>query len=199
MINPSVRLRVWKSQLEANDFPAICVFSGEPADAWWKFRAHSTYMWATPILLLLLLLVVGFVVDGPLLYLLARRATGRLPVKSKYARRLSRVTWISAAVLGVAVLMFIAASSTHITGNVALDLLAAVALFTSLPVAIVGLAGVQLGLQLLWNPLAPQGRVLKRQPGDPDSIVVISNLHPAFVAAAQAMYSARSALPQNSK
>lgn len=198
MVNPSVRLRVWASQLAADDFPPVCVYSGEPADAWWKFRPFSTYVWARPFLFLLLLFVVGFVVDGPLAYLLARRASGHLPMQSKYARRLRMLPRVSAAILAAGVVMLVAALHAPLN-NVVLGL-AGILAFTVAPIVIlIGLLGVQLGLQVAWNPMAPRARVYKRRPGDPDRIVEISNVHPAFVAAAQAMYSSRSALPPKSK
>lgn len=198
MVNPSVRLRVWASQLAKDDFPRVCVYSGEPADAWWWFRPFTTFKWAVPFLFLLLLLVVGFVVTGPLGYLLARRAGGHLPMKAVYARRLWLLPRVSAAILAAGVAIFVAALHAPLD-NVVLGLAGIVALTLSPIVILIGLLGVQLGLQVAWNPLAPRGKVFARKPGDPDRIVEISNVHPAFVAAAQAMYSGRSPHPGESK
>ena len=198
MISPSVKLQVWASQLAADDFPRVCVYSGEPADSWWWFRPFTTYRWARPFLLLLLLFVVGFVLTGPLGYVLSTRAGGHLPMKAMYARRLWLVPRVSAAILGVGVLMFIVGLQAPV-GNVVLGLAGVFVLFTSPVVILAGLIGVQIGLQVAWNPLAPRGRILARKPGDPDRIVEISNVHPAFVAAAQAMYAARAPHATESK
>lgn len=198
MVNPSVRLRVWASQLAANDFPAVCVFSGEPADAWWWFRPYTTYKWARPVFVLLGLLVIGLVLIGPLGYVLSRRAGGHLPMKAMYARRLWLLPRVSAAILAAGVVMLVAALQAPLN-NVVLGL-AGVLVFSVSPIVIlIGLTGLQIGLQVAWNPLAPWGKLLERKPGDPDSIVEISNVHPAFVAAAQAMYSGRSPHPGESK
>ena len=198
MISPSVKLQVWASQLAADDFPQVCVYSGEPADSWWWFRPFTTYRWARPILLLLLLFVVGFVLTAPLGYVLATRAGGHLPMKAIYARRLWLVPRVSAAILGVGVLMLIVGLQAPID-NLLLGLAGVLLVFTSIFVILVGLIGVQIGLQVAWNPLAPRGRILKRKPGDPDALIEISNGHPVFVAAAQAMYAARIAHPTESK
>ena len=190
---------MWASQLANDDFPPVCVYSGEPADAWWWFRPFTTYRWAAPFLFLLLLLVIGFVVTGPLAYLLARRAGGHLPMKAMYARRLWMLPRVSAAILAAGVVMLVAALHAPLNNNVVVGL-AGILAFTVSPILIlIGLFGVELGLQVLWNPLAPRGRVFAQKSGDPDRIVEISNVHPAFVAAAQAMYSGRSPYPGESK
>ncbi|HEV2415450.1 MAG TPA: hypothetical protein VGX27_11620 [Candidatus Dormibacteraeota bacterium] len=199
MVNPSVRLRVWASQLANDDFPPVCVYSGEPADAWWRIRLFTPYRWAVPLVFLSLLLVIGFVIGGALGYLLARRVSGHLPMRAQYARRLWMLPRVSAAILAAGVVMLVAALHAPPLNNVVLGL-AGILAFTVSPIFIlIGLLGVQIGLQVAWNPLAPRGKVFARKPGDPDRIVEISNVHPAFVAAAQAMYSARSPHPGESK
>lgn len=143
--------------------------------------------------------MIGLVLGGPLGYLLARRASGRLPMKAKYARRLRRVTPVSLVVVGVGVLMLVLGFVLPTTGVLVLELAGILLISTSLLVLFVGVAGVEMGLQVLWNPLAPRGRVFERKPGDPDRIVEIWNVHPAFVAAAQAMYSGRTPHTEESK
>ena len=174
------------------------MYSGEPADSWWWFRPFTTYRWARPFLLLLILFIVGFVLTGPLAYVLATRAGGHLPMKAVYARRLWLVPRVSAAILGIGVLMFVVGLQAPI-GNVVLGLAGVFLVFTSPIVILAGLIGVQIGLQVAWNPLAPRGRIFKRKPGDPDAIVEISNVHPAFVVAAQQMYAARAPHSAESK
>ena len=119
-------------------------------------------------------------------------------MKAVYARRLWLLPRVSAGILAAGVVMLVAALHAPLN-NVVLGLAGILALTVSPIVILIGLLGVQLGLQVAWNPLAPRGRVFTRKPGDPDRIVEISNLHPAFVAAAQAMYSSRSPHPGESK
>ena len=148
--------------------------------------------------MLLLLFGVGFVLTGPLGYVLSRRAGGHLPMKAKYARRLSMVPWISAAILALGVVMALAGLLMPID-NLALGLVGVLLLSASIFVLLVGVVGLQIGLQVAWNPLAPRDRIFERKPGDADRIIEISNVHPAFVAAAQQMYAARSPRLEQSK
>jgi hypothetical protein len=183
LINPNVRVNVWASQLAANDFPPVCVYSGAPAETWWKFRAHTPYRWAIPLLFLLILMGIGLVLSPLIAYVLGRRASGYLPMKTIYARRLSTVTWVSGGLIGLGALIGLVTLIALSSGNLTLEIFVPLLALTSVIVLLIGWTGVQIGLQIGWNPFAPRGRVHERRPGDPDRIVEIYNVHPAFVEA----------------
>jgi hypothetical protein len=199
LINYQSRLRVWSSQFEAGDFPAICVVSGKPAETWRKFRFFGAPIWSFAFLLLIAC-GIGFFVAGPLVFLVSRRASGRLPLTKQADRWFSAVIWVSAVLASVGVLM-------TITGFLGMNVglhetnpfigLIGVLLLSLGPIALVaGAVGIQIGIQVgMVNPLGPRGKVLKRQPADPDRIVELFNVHPAFVEAAQRMYAERSPDP----
>lgn len=194
-----MKLRVWASQLEASDFPPVCVFSGEAAETWWKLRARRPYLWALPFLILLILCGIGLVVSPPLGYLLSDRVTGHVPVKAKYLRRLRLLVGLSIAIIAIGVVIGVAGVLAAAGHNYSVAVFAPLLLTVGLLAVLMGITGVEIGLQLSWNPLAPRARVLKRRPEDPDRIVELFHLHPAFVFAASQMYAQRSAHSSGSK
>lgn len=136
-----MKLRVWASQLEASDFPPVCVFSGEAAETWWKLRARRPYLWALPFLILLILCGIGLVVSPPLGYLLSDRVTGHVPVKAKYLRRLRLLVGLSIAIIAIGVVIGVAGVLAAAGHNYSVAVFAPLLLTVGLLAVLMGISG----------------------------------------------------------
>ena len=109
---------MWSSQLAANDFPPVCAMTGAPAETWRKFRFSTFPSWAVALLPLICLGLLPLFLG---LYLVSRRASGRLPLTRASSRRVALASWIPAVlilgsfVLGFAALVVLGATSSSTT------------------------------------------------------------------------------------
>ena len=120
----------------------------------------------------------------PLAYLVSPRASGRLPLTKASARSFHTLTTISIIVTVLAIAMW---SVALILGYGVRGLEASYAslllFMVGFLVLVVGLLGLDVSLQMTVPLMGPRGRVMNKQPGQHDRLVVLSNLHPAFVEA----------------
>lgn len=107
--------------------------------------------------------------------LTARRAAGYLPLTKDSAKKLRVLTWGTAGLVPLAVLLWVVAAFVQ-SGTAAFALV--VFGFAAILVGVIGLAVVR-------RTYAPTGKVLEQQPGHYQSLVELNNVHPAFVAAVQ--------------
>jgi hypothetical protein len=166
--------------------------SGQPAETRRVFRFATAPGWATAFLFLMCI-GVGFFISGPLVFLVSRRARGYLPLTQASNRRLGRMLPVSAAVLAAGAVICVASGLLG-TSRDPLANLAALLLFSlGLLLVLFGFTGLQIGLQTLRPLFGPTGKVLRAQPGQPETSIELRNVHPAFVAAVQQMDAARMA------
>lgn len=167
--------------------------TGAPAETWRKFRFATPPWWALSFLLLICV-GIGFVVSIPLAYLVARRASGRLPLTHRSKRRLELPMRAAIVILALCALVWIIAviafTRPYDPASPTPQLIGLVSFNLGLVAFVFGAVLVQLGLQLGRIPFGPGAIVMRQLPGQPDRQVELIRLHPAFVAAVQQMQSA---------
>jgi hypothetical protein len=99
-------VQVWSSQLAANDFPPVCAMTGAPAETSHKFSFSTTPAWAVALLPLVCLGLLPLFLG---LYLVSRRASGRLPLTRASRRRVALGSWIPAGLILISLLLGFAA------------------------------------------------------------------------------------------
>lgn len=162
------KVLVWQSQLAANDFPPVCAMTGQQAEAWRKFRFSTAPGYA-------------FWFGALLAAAMARRASGYLPLTKKSVRNLRLATWLAASLIPLAVVFWIIAAIVQSD--------TAIFVFLMLGFAVL-LVGV-IALLIVRRTYGPTGKVLEPQPGYNQSLVELSNVHPAFVTAVQQLQQMR--------
>ena len=170
-------VKVWQTQLMRNDFPPVCAMTGAPAEMWRKFTFTNTPAWA-----------FMFGAIGAAAF--SRRVSGYLPLTKRSSQRITRVRWLFAGFIPLAVLLWIAAAiaapadqtdSTRNTIAGVLLLLGVVALLVAL-----------VGLVVARSSFGPTARIMERR-GQPEPLIELRRVHPAFVAAVQQHQQARAA------
>ena len=143
--------------------------TGAPAETWRRFTFSTSPPWA-------------FWIGGLLLSaILARRASGYLPLTRASATRLNAVNWTFAGLILLAFLMWIVAA---IVNSVAGDQTSSPAIGALLIIAgaVVLLIGI-IGLLIARQVYGPTGRVLEQQYGQYEPVVELRRVHPNFVVA----------------
>jgi len=158
--------------------------TGLPAETRRRFRFFRAPEWST-IFLLLMCVGVGFLLSGILIFLVARKVTGFLPLTSESSRRLSLVRMISLALMGVALALLSGAAVLSAAREPLAQLAALLLLSLGLIAFLFGFTGLQIGLQVLKPLFGPTAVVLPRQPRNSETWLELRNVHPAFVAAVQ--------------
>jgi hypothetical protein len=161
------RVLVWQSQLARNDFPPVCAMSGEPAETWRKFTFTSAPPWA-------------FWVGGLLLsYVLARRASGYLPLTRASEKLLKAPNWPVIAFAAIGGVLWVMAIVVGLVagGN---DTGSGVAVWAWL------FGGwsffvVLIAFLLTNRGYGPSGKVLEQQFGQYEPLVELERVHPKFV------------------
>jgi len=169
-------VQVWQSQLVANDFPPVCAMTGAPAEMWRKFTFTNTPAWA-----------FMFGAIGAAAF--SSRVSGYLPLTRQASKRITRVRWLFGGLIPLAIVFWVAgviavpAGDDTIRATIAgvLFLLGFAALFVGL-----------LGILLARNYLGPGARIIDRG-GQPQPLIELRRVHPAFVAAVQQLQQARAA------
>ena len=193
---PPGRVVVPATQFAAGDFPAICAMTGLPAETRRRFRFFRAPGWSFAFVFLICA-GVGFLISGLLIFLVSDKVSGYLPLTSASARRLGLLMRVSVAIVGVALVMLIAAAFLATTGESLAQLASVLLVSTGLPVFLLGFTGLQFGLQVLKPVYGPTALVLPRDAMHPDRWIELRNVHPAFVAAVQQQHAARTAQGQS--
>jgi hypothetical protein len=188
------RVTVLASQLAAGDFPPVCAMSGAPAETWGKFRFSTPPAWAVVFVFLICAAGIGFFVTIPLTYLVSRHATGTLPLTRASVRKLGLPLRIGipATVVG-AILLLIA--FTTVTPNPIVGVLHVFAVNLGALALVAGVVLVEIGLQLGQSLIGPRARIMRRDPGQTETLVELRRVHPTFVAAVTEMQQTRGAAP----
>jgi len=178
------RVVVWASQLKNKDLPHVCAVTGAPADSWYRVRFKTVPAWAEASHGLEL---TQFALLAPVLEeVTMRRARGYLPVTRHTRRRLLVVNWGVFGFLPLTLLLWVAAGI--VAGNVGTQSAFVGALVLAGIVTI--LAGL-IGLIGILPLVGPRGKVFARQRGQPDNVVELFHVHPAFVTSVQQWQIAR--------
>ena len=175
-------VQIWRSELQANDFPPVCAMTGQPAETWRKFRFVTAPAWVW-VFLILLLTGIGLVLIFILMRVASRTAAGRLPLTRGASNTLRNA---NLAGIGLAILWLALWIAAFAAGNSSFSGLGFFLGFLVIFTLVV--------YWLLVLPrFGPKGKVLAIAPGQWQSIVVLSRVHPAFVAAVQQHQQARAA------
>jgi hypothetical protein len=159
--------------------------TGAPADTWRKFRFNSPPAWAV-VFVFLICVGIGFFVSIPLSYLVSRRAGGRLPLTHRSKRLLELPKRAGIAVLALSAVLWIitavAATRPYDVANPWPQLIGLVFFNIALITLVLGVVLLE-GAVLARFPFGPGAKVMNQMPGQPDRIVELVRVHPAFVAA----------------
>jgi len=168
--------------------------TGAPAETWRKFRFSTTPAWAL-LFLLLICIGIGFFVSLPLAYLAGRHASGSLPLSHSSKRLLEIPKWVGVASLAFWaidwILAAIAFSLQHDPTNPTAALASLLLFYLGLPGLVLGVVLLEIAFQLGTLPYGPRAKVRKQEPGQPDRVVELLRVHPAFVAAVLEMQKSR--------
>jgi hypothetical protein len=168
--------------------------TGEPAETSRRFRFSTAPLWALAFLFLICI-GIGFFVSLPLAYLVGRHASGSLPVTRASNRLLEIPKWVGAASIAFWALDWILAAITfslqHDPTNPTAALASLFLFYLGLSALALGVVLLEIGFQLGALPYGPRARVRKQEPGQPDRVVELLRLHPAFVAAVLEMQKSR--------
>jgi hypothetical protein len=172
--------------------------TGEPAETWRTFRFSTAPQWALAFVFLICL-GIGFFISIPLSYVVSRRASGRMPLTHKSKRLLELPMKGAIVILVVAAILWIitviAFTRPYDAAN-PWPQLAGIVLFNSgLLAFVLGAVLLQIGLQLGRPLFGPRGKVMEQEPGQPDRLVELQRVHPAFVRAVLEMQRSRGAGP----
>ncbi len=169
-------VQVWQSQLVANDFPPVCAMTGAPAEMWRKFTFTNTPAWA------FLFGAIGAAA-------FSSRVSGYLPLTRQASKRITTIRWVFAGVAAAAVLFWIAGGVVLPSGDDQTRSTIAGVLFLLGFVAFI--AGI-LGILLARSYYGPSARIIDRG-RQPQPLIELRRVHPAFVAAVQQLQQARAA------
>jgi hypothetical protein len=166
--------------------------TGAPAETWRKFRFATPPWWALGFLILICV-GIGVVVSIPLAYLVARRASGSLPLTYRSRRRVELPRRAAIVILALSALLWIltviAFTRPYDPANPTPQLIGLVLFNLGLVTFAFGAVLLQIGLQLGRIPFGPGAIVMRRLPGHSDRQVELIRVHPAFVAAVRQMQS----------
>jgi hypothetical protein len=177
---------IWSTDLKLGHLPAICVKTGEPADASVKFRFVTLPSWANA-LYLLLLTGVGLLIVFIIMRLVSRIESGRLPYVRAVANRIRLWRWVRVAtIVGIPVLLI--AAIVSLGGDTTIAALVWSAFLADL------LAAIAFPYAVL-NRIGPNGYVHDSPYGN-GRWIELRRVHPNFAAAAAEMYRSRWAAAQ---
>jgi hypothetical protein len=161
--------------------------TGAPAETWRKFRFATAPTWAY-IFLILLCTGIGLIPIFIIMAVVSRRASGHLPLTKATSRTISLATWIPGGlVIGTVALWILAAIVGYSSSDQTASGLAAALVILSFVTLFAGIIGL-----LFIRPLMrPRAKVMEQLPGQPDKLVELWRLHPAFVAAVNQMHQTR--------
>jgi hypothetical protein len=168
--------------------------TGEPAETSRKFRFTTAPVWAV-VFLFLICVGIGFFVSLPMAYLVGQHASGPLPLTRRSKRLLEIPIWAGVASIAFWAIDWIVAaiafSIQHDPANPSAALVGLFLFYLGLPGLVLGVVLLEIGFQLGTLPYGPRAKVRKQEPGQPDRVVELLRLHPAFVAAVLDMQRSR--------
>jgi hypothetical protein len=184
-------VQVWASQLAANDFPPVCAMTGRPAETWRKFRFATPPGWAYALLALIVCGIPGIIVAGAIIAAVSQRASGFLPLTRGSSRTQALVFWIPVGLIGAALALMTGIVIAALANVGAGDPNASVGGLLFL----LGIAIAFFGLiaRLVITPLMSLRARVALEPGYPDKLVELRNVHPVFVTAVRQIHESRSA------
>jgi len=153
--------------------------TGAPAETWRRFNFSTAPPWA-------------FWVGGLLVAsILARRASGYLPMTRASVQRLRLMRWTPVALLIAAFLCWILAAIVGAAGgsDSTTSSIAGFLLIVGILLLLVGLIGVV----VVQSAYGPTAKVMEQQPGQYEPVVELRRVHPNFVNAVRQMQAARAA------
>jgi len=170
------KVQVWQSQLIANDFPPVCAMTGAQAEMWRKFTFTNTPAWA-----------FMFGAIGAAAF--SSRVSGYLPLTRQASKRITRVRWLFAGLIPLAIVFWVAGGIVVPAGDDnTRAAIAGVLFLLGFAAILVGIIGILIGR----NYFGPGARIIERR-GQPEPLVELRRVHPAFVAAVQQHQQARAA------
>ncbi len=170
------KVQVWQSQLIANDFPPVCAMTGAQAEMWRKFTFTNTPAWA-----------FMFGAIGAAAF--SSRVSGYLPLTRQASKRITRVRWLFAGLIPLAIVFWVAGGIVVPAGDDnTRAAIAGVLFLLGFTAILVGIIGILIGR----NYFGPGARIIERR-GQPEPLVELRRVHPAFVAAVQQHQQARAA------
>ena len=186
MIIPPDRVRIWASELAANDFPPVCAMTGRPAETWRKFTFSTPPAWTYALTPLVCLGVLGVIIAGAIIYGVSERATGHLPLTRSSSRTAGLAIWIPVALLIASPVAWVVA---FVFGGSSESPVFPILFLVGVLLLLAGLLGRLVGTPLI----IPRARVNPVQHGQYDRLVEIRNANPVFVAEVQRRQHARAA------
>ena len=182
MITAPNRVRIWASQLAANDLPPTCAMSGRPAETWRKFTFRTPPASTYALLVLIVFGVLGLILGAIIASAVSLRASGHLPLTRSSSRTASLVQWIPNVLIvgGFALItLIVAAAIANVdAGDSNASALGGIGVLLAFITLVVGFVG-----RLVFMPLVlPRARV-EAVPGYVDRVVELRNVHPNFATA----------------
>jgi len=163
--------------------------TGQPAQAWRKFRFATVPGWAY-VFLVLICTGIGLVPIFIIMAVVSRRASGHLPLTLASQARLRLVNWIVLSTLPLMVVLFIAAA---IVGSSSNSDTASTITFLLVVLGLLSFVAFIVGYLVVRPLIGPRGNVMEQKPGYYDKLVELRNVHPAFVAAVNSIHQQRAA------
>jgi len=184
------RVRIWSAQLAANDFPPICAWTGRPAETWRKFRFTTAPAWTYVLLILVCIGGLGVIIYAIVVSFVSNRARGFLPLTRTSKRTVDLVTWTPLALLGAWLVLWFAAL---VVGGAATDPGQQTTAWVLFWIGTLGMVAGLIGRLVVMPLVGPRATVMEQLPGQYDKLVELRRVHPAFVAAVNAMHQSRAA------
>ncbi|MDQ6919328.1 MAG: hypothetical protein M3Z98_08215 [Candidatus Dormibacteraeota bacterium] len=175
---PRVSALIWSTDLKLGHLPAVCVRTGQPADASVKFRFVTTPRWAY-LMILLVCTGVGLVLASIIMRLVSRSATGRLPYVRAEANRIRLWRWVRVALfVGLPILLVAAVVALGWDTTVGAVILS---------VFVADLVATIVFPHAVLNRIGPNGYVHDSPYGN-GRWIELRRVHPTFAAAVAEMY-----------
>jgi hypothetical protein len=181
------QVRIWASQLAANDFPPICAMTGAPAETWRKFRFATAPGWAY-VFLILLCTGIGLLPIFIIMAVVSRRASGYLPLTKASSRKLNLVLW---SVVGLLVLTPLLWLTAAIFGSGTNDQTGSSVAGFGFVLGILTFFAFIVAALVVRPLVGPRGKVMEQQPGYYDKLVELRKVHHNFVTAVNQVHQAR--------
>jgi hypothetical protein len=154
----------------------VFAIPGTPAEMWRKFTFTNTPAWA------FLFGAIGAAA-------FSSRASGYLPLTRQASKRITRIRWVFAGVAAAGVLFWIAGGVVASFGDdQTRSTIYGVFFLLGFGVVIAGI----LGILLARSYYGPSARIIDRA-RQPQPLIELRRVHPAFVAAVQQLQQARAA------
>ena len=161
-----------------NDFPPVCAVTGAPAEMWRRFTFTNTPPWA---------LMFGAI--GAAAF--SSRVSGYLPLTRQASKRITFWRWIFFGLIPLAVLFWVVAAIVA-PSNDAPNQTAGVVAVVLLLLGVAALLAALIGAVVVRSSVVPGARIIDRR-GQPEPLVELRRVHPAFVAAVQRLQQERAA------